>query len=74
MDTILRIDVGADGGPKAVPTPLGDYTGLGGRGLTSAIIAGEVPADAHPLGPENKLVIAPGLLSGTAASMSVRVR
>jgi len=73
MDTILRIDVGADGGPKAVPTPLGDYAGLGGRGLTSAIIAGEVPADAHPLGPENKLVIAPGLLSGTAASMSGRL-
>ena len=41
MDTILRIDVGADGGPKAVPTPVGDYAGLGGRGLTSAIIATE---------------------------------
>jgi len=73
MDTILRIDVGAAGGPKAVPTPLGDYAGLGGRGLTSAIVATEVPADAHPLGPENKLVIAPGLLSGTAASMSGRL-
>jgi len=73
MDTILRIDVGADGGPKAVPTPLGDYAGLGGRGLTSAIIASEVPADAHPLGPENKLVIAPGLLSGTSAAMSGRL-
>jgi aldehyde:ferredoxin oxidoreductase len=73
MDTILRIDVGADGGPKAVPTPLGDYAGLGGRGLTSAIVATEVPADAHPLGPENKLVIAPGLLSGTAAATSGRL-
>jgi aldehyde:ferredoxin oxidoreductase len=73
MDTILRIDVGAQGGPEAVPSPLGDYAGLGGRGLTSAIIATEVPADAHPLGPENKLVISPGLLSGTAASMSGRI-
>ena len=73
MDTILRIDVGAAGGPKAEPTPVGDYAGLGGRGLTSAIIATEVPADAHPLGPENKLVIAPGLLSGTAAPMSGRL-
>jgi len=73
MDTILRIDVSAEGGPKAVPTPLGDYAGLGGRGLTSAIVSTEVPADAHPLGPENKLVIAPGLLSGTAASMSGRI-
>ena len=73
MDTILRIDVGAGGVPKAVPTPVGDYAGFGGRGLTSAIIATEVPADAHPLGPENKLVIAPGLLSGTAAPMSGRL-
>jgi len=73
MDTILRIDVGAGGGPKAVPMPVGDYAGLGGRGLTSAIIATEVPADAHPLGPENKLVIAPGLLSGTSAPMSGRL-
>jgi aldehyde:ferredoxin oxidoreductase len=73
MDTILRIDVSAEGGPKAVPTPLGDYAGLGGRGLTSAIVSTEVPPDAHPLGPENKLVIAPGLLSGTAASMSGRI-
>ena len=73
MDTILRIDVGAGGVPKAVPTPVGDYAGFGGRGLTSAIIATEVPADAHPLGPENKLVIAPGLLSGTAAAMSGRL-
>ena len=70
MDTILRIDVAAPGGPKAVPTSVDDYAGLGGRGLTSAIIATEVPADAHPLGPENKLVIAPGLLSGTTTASS----
>jgi aldehyde:ferredoxin oxidoreductase len=35
--------------------------------LTSAIVYSEVPADADPLGPENKLVIAPGLLGGTTA-------
>ena len=73
MDTILRIDVGAAGEPKVTTESLGDYAGLGGRGLTSAIIATEVPADAHPLGPENKVVIAPGLLSGTAAAMSGRL-
>ena len=33
----------------------------------------EVPADCHPLGPENKLVIAPGLMSGSAASTSGRL-
>jgi aldehyde:ferredoxin oxidoreductase len=38
---------------------------LGGRGLGSRIIYDEVPADADPLGPENKLVMASGPLSGT---------
>ncbi|MGE4296578.1 MAG: aldehyde ferredoxin oxidoreductase C-terminal domain-containing protein [Desulfovibrionaceae bacterium] len=74
MDSkILRIDMGAAGGPKATTEPLGAYAGLGGRGLTSAIINKEVPADCHPLGPENKLVICPGLLSGSAAAMSGRL-
>jgi aldehyde:ferredoxin oxidoreductase len=42
-----------------------DYVGLGGRGLTSVMINAEVPAKCDPLGPENKLIFAPGLLSGT---------
>ena len=42
-----------------------DYAGLGGRGLTSIMINAEVPATCDPLGPENKLIFAPGLLSGT---------
>ena len=41
------------------------YMGLGGRGLTSIMINGEVPPKCDPLGPENKLIFAPGLLSGT---------
>jgi aldehyde:ferredoxin oxidoreductase len=41
------------------------YLGLGGRGLTSTIINTEVPPECDPLGPENKLIFAPGLLSGT---------
>ena len=73
MDKILRINMGADGGPKISEEPLGDYAGLGGRGLTSAIIGKEVPPTCHPLGADNKLVIAPGLLSGTAAAMSGRI-
>ena len=43
MDKILRIDVGADGGPKARIEPLGEYAGLGGRAMTSAIVSREVP-------------------------------
>jgi len=42
-----------------------DYIGLGGRGLTSVMIDAEVPPKCDPLGPENKLIFAPGLLSGT---------
>jgi len=44
--------------------PVGDYAGIGGRALTSAIVSKEVPPLCHPLGENNKLVIAPGLLSG----------
>ena len=73
MDKILRIDVGAPGGPKAVVTPLGEYEGMGGRGMTSLVVLKEVPADCHPLGPENKIVIAPGMLTGSAASTSGRI-
>jgi aldehyde:ferredoxin oxidoreductase len=49
------------------------WAGLGGRGLTSTIVAAEVPPTCHPLGPNNKLVIAPGLLSGTPAANSGRI-
>ena len=73
MDKILRVDMGADGGPKAKETPIGGYAGLGGRALTSAIVSKEVPPLCHPLGEDNKLIIAPGLLSGTAAAMSGRI-
>ncbi|MGD8971511.1 MAG: aldehyde ferredoxin oxidoreductase N-terminal domain-containing protein, partial [Desulfobacterales bacterium] len=67
MDKILRIKMGADEGPQVKEEPLGDYAGLGGRAMTSAIVAKEVPPLCHPLGADNKLVIAPGLLSGTTA-------
>ena len=32
MDKILRIDMGAEGGPKVTEVPLGEYAGMGGRG------------------------------------------
>ena len=73
MDKILRIDVGAEGGPAFSVEPCGDYAGLAGRAMTSTVVHNEVPADCHPLGPENKVVIAPGMLSGTAAVTSGRL-
>lgn len=48
------------------------WAGLGGRGLTSTIVAEEVDPECHPLGPNNKMVFAPGLLSGTTAANSGR--
>ena len=50
-----------------------EYLALGGRGLTSQIISDEVDPNCHPLGKNNKLVIAPGLLSGTMAPSSGRL-
>ncbi|MBI5581663.1 MAG: aldehyde ferredoxin oxidoreductase [Deltaproteobacteria bacterium] len=73
MDKILRINMGAAGGPQVKSESVGSYAGLGGRALTSTIIAKEVPPLCHPLGEDNKLVIAPGLLSGSAAAMSGRI-
>jgi aldehyde:ferredoxin oxidoreductase len=49
------------------------WAGHGGRGLTSTIVAAEVPPTCHPLGSKNKLVLAPGLLSGTIAANSGRL-
>ena len=49
------------------------YKLLGGRGLTSTIVHDEVPPLCHPLGPNNKLVFAPGIVTGTAASTSARI-
>ena len=49
------------------------WAGHGGRGLTSTIVAAEVEPTCHPLGAKNKLVFAPGLLSGTPAANSGRL-
>ncbi|MEW6348584.1 MAG: aldehyde ferredoxin oxidoreductase C-terminal domain-containing protein [Thermodesulfobacteriota bacterium] len=73
MEKILRIDMGAKGGPKLSETPVGEYAGLGGRALTSTLVSKEVPPLCHALGADNKLVIAPGLLSGTTAAVSGRL-
>jgi aldehyde:ferredoxin oxidoreductase len=48
------------------------YAMWAGRGFTSAVVFNEVLPTCHPLGPLNKLVIAPGWVSGTAAPTSGR--
>ncbi|MGA6924147.1 MAG: aldehyde ferredoxin oxidoreductase C-terminal domain-containing protein [Desulfosarcina sp.] len=42
-----------------------EYKMLGGRGLTSIMINNEVPAQSDARGPQNKLIFAPGFLTGT---------
>lgn len=73
MDKIVRIDMGAKGGPKITTEPVGEYAGLGGRATTSLMVSKEVNPLCHALGAENKLVIAPGMLSGTAGAMTGRL-
>lgn len=71
MNKILRINM-SDLTSKTESVPK-QWAGLGGRGLTSTIVAAEVPPRCHPLGPNNKLVFAPGLLTGTPAAQSGRL-
>ncbi len=49
------------------------YQGLGGRGLISTLINDEVPPLCDPMGPENKLIFAPGLLGGTKLVNTSRI-
>ncbi len=49
------------------------WAAYGGRAMTSAIVAEEVPPTCTPLGPQNKLVFAPGLLGGSSAPISGRL-
>lgn len=70
-DTIFRINM-SDKSVRVEAVPE-KWQGLGGRGLTSTIVADEVRPTCHPLGKDNKLVFAPGLLSGTTAANSGRL-
>lgn len=71
MDRIVRINM-TNLTTSIEPVPAA-WVGLGGRALTSTVVATEVPPTCHALGPSNKLVFAPGLLSGTAAANSGRI-
>jgi aldehyde:ferredoxin oxidoreductase len=71
VDKILRVNM-SDLSTTIEKVPSA-WAGLGGRGLTSTIVAAEVPPTCHALGAQNKLVFAPGLLTGTAAANSGRL-
>jgi len=71
MSQILRINTREK--TYSFETPAEDIASLGGRALTSRMILNEVPATSHPLSKYNKLVFAPGLLSGSPAANSGRL-
>jgi aldehyde:ferredoxin oxidoreductase len=57
---------------KCEPIPE-SWKRLGGRGLLARILLDEVDAKCDPLGPENKLIFAPGLLVGHMLSSNDRI-
>lgn len=70
-DRILRVDT-SSGRLGFEPFPRA-WRLLGGRALTARILAEECDPRCEPLGPGNRLVIAPGVLSGSGAPTSGRV-
>lgn len=68
---ILRVNM-TDQTYKLEPVPEA-YKYFAGRALTSNLVADEVPPLCHPLGPNNKLVLSPGIVTGTPAPTSARV-
>jgi aldehyde:ferredoxin oxidoreductase len=71
MTHLLEVDLtrGASGQREAAP----EHALLGGHGLTSTLVAQEVDPKADPLGPDNVLVFAPGLLAGSSVPNSGRL-
>jgi aldehyde:ferredoxin oxidoreductase len=52
---------------------LPEWEQFGGRALIARILLSEVSPQCEPLGPDNKLIFAPGLLGGTSLSSSGRL-
>jgi aldehyde:ferredoxin oxidoreductase len=71
MKHILRFDVNTQEVTKE--DVVEEDSLLSGRGLISVILNREVDPLCHPLGSENKLVLAPGLLAGTKAPSFGRI-
>ena len=71
MRKLIRVDMTQ--GKVLIEDLTQEYALLGGRGLTSTIVAREVPPLCHPLAPDNKLVVAAGLLAGTTCANSGRL-
>ena len=71
MDRILRVDM-TTLTTREEPFPE-DWAALGGRALSAKILLKEVDPQCDPLGPGNKLILAPGCLAGSTAPTSGRM-
>jgi len=70
-DRLIRVDMTTQ---TASLEPFPDeWKLLGGRGLSAKILLSECNPSCDPLGPDNVLVMAPGVLSGTSAPTSGRI-
>ncbi len=70
-DRLIRVDMTTQ---TATTEPYPDeWKLLGGRGLSAKILLKECDPKCDALGPENVLVMAPGVMSGTAAPTSGRI-
>ena len=70
-DKLIRVDMTSlTVAIEALPT---SWKFLGGRALSARIMLEECEASCDPLGADNVLVLAPGLMSGTSAPTSGRI-
>ncbi len=68
---IWRADVGERTLTRQAVPPT--WERFGGRGLLARILLDEIPPSCDPLGPNNKLILAPGLLVGHMLSSCDRI-
>jgi aldehyde:ferredoxin oxidoreductase len=71
MDRMLRVNM-TTLTTSEEPYPA-DWAALGGRALSAKILLKEVDPTCDPLGPGNKLILAPGCLAGSTAPTSGRI-
>ncbi len=70
-DRLIRVDMTTQT-VSIEPYP-DEWKLIGGRGLSAKILLNECDPKCDPLGPDNVLVMAPGVMSGTAAPTSGRI-
>jgi aldehyde:ferredoxin oxidoreductase len=71
--TILRVDLSDKKIFKQPLDPLYAKKFLGGRGFNSRVLWEEIKAGTDPLGPDNVLCFAPGMLTGTPLAFTGRL-